>query len=370
MSAGYQPDPVRAQHVVYSVIATALGYLLFVVVALAIHDWNPLWFAWLDDDYVPTAPADSIGYDGQFIYAIALEGLDASPRLDNPPYRMQRILLPALAGILARGQESAVPWAILAVNWVSLTVAAWVLSRWLAANGVSPWYSIMYTFYVGTLMAFSRDLTEPLAVTLATAGVVAWERDRVPVAIGLFALSTLAKETTVLFVAACALHALVQHSWKRVLWAVTCLVPLGLWQAYLTMRYGEIPLLAGPPQDAGWPLAGILGQLTLDPGRLSAFLTVAIPAVLLTLYAALRTAQDPTRLAMWLVLVHALVLLFLPTAVYDHIMHAGRNASGLVASLVLAVPLLCLRLRNLAVIWWVTPSLVWLVPILRWTPWP
>ena len=83
------------------VVTTALAYLLFAMVALLIHGMSPLWFVWLDDAYHPSAPPGSIGYDGQFVYAIALDGLDASDSLDNPPYRLQRILLPAVAGALA-----------------------------------------------------------------------------------------------------------------------------------------------------------------------------------------------------------------------------------------------------------------------------
>lgn len=352
------------------VLATALAYLLFVLLALGLHDGNPLWFAWLDDDFVSEAPAGSIGYDGQFFYAIARDGLEATPRLDNPPYRLQRILLPALAGVLALGDGARVAWTILLVNLLAIIATSALLSHWLERAGTSPWYSLIYTGYVGTLMAFSRDLSEPLTSMLAVAGVISWERGRVPLASALLALAALAKETALLYCAICALYALLRRDWRSLLWAAASALPALGWQALLLHRFGRIPLLAGPPMDALWPLAGVLRQLSLDPGRLSALIVVGVPALVLFLWGLWRLGRGGAPLVIWLITVHALAVLYMPSSVYDHIMHAGRNALGLVCSVVLAVPLLAPWQRRVALAWWVIPSLVWLIPILRWAPWP
>src|ERR1700753_3211820 len=52
-------------------------------------------------NYAPPEFADQLyseeGYDGQFSYNIARYGWNAAPLIDLPAYRMQRILLPALA---------------------------------------------------------------------------------------------------------------------------------------------------------------------------------------------------------------------------------------------------------------------------------
>lgn len=370
MLVGRKVGPREGRHVRSVVVTVALAYLLFTLVALFLHGMSPLWFVWLDDEFHSTAPAGSIGYDGQFVYAIAVDGLDAASKLDNPAYRLQRILLPALAGALAFGQESLVPWTILAVNLFAVVFAAGLLAWWLASNKTSPWYALIYPFYVGTVMAYSRDLTEPLMAALVIAGILAWESNRPIYAIALMALASLAKETALVFVAALAIHSLLKRDPLRLLWASVSALPAILWQAFLAVEYSRIPFFSGPPMSAIWPLAGILGQLSWDPGRLFAFLTVAIPAVALTLSAMWRLGEDPTVLEWWLVLLNALALLFLPADVYDHIMHAGRNAIGLVLSMVLCVPFLSAGHRRLAAVWLCAPSLIWLVPILRWTPWP
>jgi hypothetical protein len=351
-------------------LAAALAYLVFTLLGLTLHDRNPLWFAWLDDKYWEQAPAGSIGYDGEFVYAIALDGLEATDQLDNPPYRLQRILLPALARALSLGRDALTAWSILAVNWLAIVLASSVLSRWLVSAHVSPWHALVYAFFVGTLMAYSRDLTEPLMIACAVAGTVAWDRRRMPLAAFFLALGALAKETALVFIVACAAQALSARRWRDVLWAAGSVLPMALWQIFLWTRYGRLPLLAGATSDAFWPLAGILGQISGDPGRLFALLIVALPALLLTVFGACKLTKEPASLVWWLLFLHAFVLLFLPPEVYDHLMHAGRNASGLVASVVLCVPALCLRQRQLAAVWFCLPSLIWLVPILRWTPWP
>jgi len=352
------------------VITVALAYALLTLVAVGLHGMNPLWFAWLDDQYWPDAPAGSVGYDGQFVYAIALRGLDATPQLDNPPYRLQRILLPALARLLSAGHAGLAPWAILFINWLAIVFTTALLGRWMLQGHKSPRYALMYSLYVGTVMAYTRDLTEPLMVSLAIAGILAWQKDHLPLAVALLALSTLAKETALLFVLACAVQAVASRDGRRVLWAGGAVLPMAVWQGLLWRQYGRLPLLAGATPEVYWPLAGILSQLSSDPGRLFALVTVALPALVLTVYAARRLWQEPRDLIWWLVFWHGLALVFLPPEVYDHLMHAGRNACGLVASVALCVPTLRLRQIHLATAWWCLPTFIWLVPILRWAPWP
>ena len=64
-----------------------------------------------------------------------------------------------------------------------------------------------------------------------------------------------------------------------------------------------------------------------------------------------------------------LFVVLMPFGVYEHVMHAGRNAGGLVLSAVFAMPLMSKWLRPLLAAWWVLPILVWLVPILSLAPW-
>jgi hypothetical protein len=349
-------------------LSVALVYLLFTLAALWLHGGNPYWFVWLGERYVSGIPGGSIGYDGQFVYAIALEGLAAGPLLDNPPYRLQRILLPLLLRLLSGARPARLAWLMPLVNWGAIVGATYLLARWLTRQGLSPWYALTYAGYVGTLMAFSRNLIEPLLGLLAIAGVLAWQEGRLGRAALLLALAMLTKETALLFPAALGAHALWQRRHPALAWLGASMLPLLAWQAVLYRTYGVWALRAGPALDPV-PLRGILRQLSWEPGRLSALLFVALPALVLTIWAFWRLRKEPETLGLWLVLFQAVPVLLMPAAVHDHIMHAGRNALGLVIGAVLAMPCASARARQFALAYWVAPSLAWLIPILRWAPW-
>lgn len=174
-------------------------YAGFALVALGIHDWNALWFVWMGERYADLDPDGRTGYDGQFIYYIARDGETAIPHLDNPPYRLQRILLPIAVRLLSLGASASVSWLLVVVNGLAIVVTAYLLAKWLDQRGVSPWYALMYALYIGTFMAFSRDLTEPLALGLAAGGSALWLQGRRVRAVLLLALAVLAKEITLLF---------------------------------------------------------------------------------------------------------------------------------------------------------------------------
>lgn len=154
-----------------AVVATGF-YLAFSLVALAWHRWDPTWFIWIGKRYEYLTNTGSTGYDGQFIYYLARDGVAALPHLDNPPYRLQRILLPVLARLLSFGSAAAIPWVIIALNFVAIIGTTYLLAVYLQEHDVSPWYSLVYPLYAGTLMAYSRALTEPLAYGLVTGGVL------------------------------------------------------------------------------------------------------------------------------------------------------------------------------------------------------
>ena len=347
----------------------ALFYLLFTVVALGLHDWDPLWFAWIGERFAELDPAGRQGYDGQFVHYIATLGKAAIPHLDSPAYRLQRILLPLVARGLHLMTGLPIAWTVPLINFVAIVLLTEGLATWLAARGRSPWYALTISLYVGVLMAYSRNLTEPLALCLAARGVFLWDRGHYPGSALLLALAFLTKEITAIFAAGLVCSALARRDPKAALWPALALLPLLLWEGYLTAAFGRLPFRSGPSLEPVL-VSGILPHLTSDPGRLSAFLLAGLPALLLLpiSLAVLRTRGFRSP-APWLTAFNALFVLLLPLNVYDHIMHAGRNAGGLLLALVFLLPLLNRHLRRLAWAGAVLPTLVWLIPILRWAPW-
>jgi len=358
----------RAPAVTVTLLVAAF-YIVFTLVALALHGWDPMWFVWIGERYAELDPAGRTGYDGQFVYYIARYGADGVAHLDNPVYRLQRILYPAVVHLVSCGVASLVPWSLIVINLAALVVSTYLLAKWLDDQSLSPWHALMVPMYVGMFLAYTRDLTEPLALCLAALGARSWLNGKSARSVVLFALAALTKETSLIFVFGILGAALTRRDFRAALWTLVAVIPLLAWEVYLFVTLGALPFASGPSLERV-PLMGILPHLTLDAGRLSAFLFAGLPAlVLLWVASGFLWRQRGHSPVAWWVFLNGLFAVLMPLDVYNHIMHAGRNASGLMVSLVFLLPLIGKRHRVLLTVCLVVPTAVWLVPVLRWAPW-
>lgn len=357
-----QPAP-RAAPVV---LAAAAFYAAFTLTALALHGWNPLWFVWIGARYAEGDPSGLTGYDGQFIYYIARDGWAALEHLDNPPYRLQRILYPLLTRALSAGNAAAMPWAMVAINAAAILTTTFLVTRWLVAHGLWRWYGLVYPLFVGTVMAYSRDLTEPLACTLALAGVLCWLDERRAAAVVLFALAGLARESTTLFVAALALAELVQRRWPRAVALGAALVPMLAWQFYLGTTLAAFPIETARLR---FPAAGMFTDLSLEPGRISALIFIGLPTLALVPLAVRGVIRAPGDAVAWLVALHCGFALLSPANSNLHVLVIGRLSAFLLLALLLAFPRYSPAVRAAVSTWSIVPTLIWLPPILWWAPW-
>ena len=359
MPGSTRPLPVVAAAVVF--------YAAFTLGALALHGWNPLWFVWIGERYASGDPHGRTGYDGQFIYYIARDGRAALPHLDNPPYRLQRILYPALVRALSGGDAALIPWAMIAINAAAILAATLLVTRWLAAHGLSRWYGLVYPLFVGTFMAYSRDLTEPLACALGLAGTVSWLNERRATAVVLLALAALARETMVLFAVGLALAELVERRWSHLGALALVFPPMLAWQFAVRAALGALPAAHGATLSL--PGAGMLSDLSLEPGRLSALLFVAVPTLALAPLVVRWVAGAPREPTTWLVAVQWVFALLFGPSVHLHVLAASRNSTALLLALLLAFPRCAPRLRAAVAAWAMAPTAVWLGPVLWWAPW-
>jgi hypothetical protein len=350
------------------VLGAAAFYAAFTLVGLAAHGWNPLWFVWIGERYAYGDPHGHTGFDGQFVYYLARDGWAALPHLDNPPYRLQRILYPILARTLSGGDAAALPWVMVAINGAAILAATLLITRWLIAHGQSRWWGLVYPLYVGTLMSYSRDLTEPLAYAFAAGGAVAWFGERRLLAVACFALAGLARETTALFPLALALAELMRRRWSAAATLAAACTPMLAWQLYIAAQLGALPVTRSAPFSA-LPGTAMFARLSLDPGRLSSLLFVALPVLALTpsaVRAVGRARRDPIA---WLVAVHCAFVILFPAAVHAHILDATRGAAGLLVALLLGWPRLAPAVRAAVALCAVLPTAIWLAPMLWWAPW-
>ncbi|MBN1250298.1 MAG: hypothetical protein JXC32_21725, partial [Anaerolineae bacterium] len=231
------------------------------------------------------------------------------------------------------------------------------------------WYACTYALYVGVLMAYSRNLTEPLAFCFAAWGVMLWQQERRAFAAAAFACAGLTKEIALIFPLGLCITTLLDRKFGQAVWAILATFPLLVWELYLGSAFGQLPVMSGPSLER-LPLAGILPHLNADPGRLSAFLFAGLPAfAVIPVGLWLLWRHGPSQPAIWWALLHGVFVLLLPLNVYNHIMHAGRNAAGLVMSLVFLLPYLHRWLRLAGLVGALAPTLIWTTPVLRWAPW-
>ncbi|MBE0411284.1 MAG: hypothetical protein IBX69_16300, partial [Anaerolineales bacterium] len=153
-------------------ILAFFAIVVFVVVVLTRHDWDPMAFVMEGTRFREGVPDGTWGYDGQFAYYIALDPLNAPPWMDHDAYRYQRILYPALEWLFSLGgQPVLIPWVMIVINLVCILTATWLLSGMLAERGVPPWVALSFVFFIGVFVALRGNLLEPLAISLSLLGL-------------------------------------------------------------------------------------------------------------------------------------------------------------------------------------------------------
>ncbi len=325
-------------------MAVALAAALYGGVILARHGGDPLAFAVLGTRFSEGDRHGTEGYDGQFAYQIALRLTDATPYLDVPAYRYQRILYPLLARVLALGNPAWIPWALILVNGAALVGATWLMERLLAGYGANRWYALGLGLYSGQLLSFRLDLNEPLATGLVLAALWALREERwLPSAL-LLALAALAKETSVTFIAAIGLWFLWTRRWRTaVLVTGAALAPMALYQAALALWLGEPGLGSGGAGATPFPWVPFGGLWAVFPygWEVSAlFLAMMLPWAVLPSVAgvamSLRELARGSRHSLpWLLLVQSLTVAYLPFSTFREPAAMARLTVGLVLTALL-----------------------------------
>jgi hypothetical protein len=318
--------------------------------------------------------AGANGYDGEFYYFIALDPVHAHDYLINPAFTYSRIAYPMVARSLALGSADAIPYTLLIINILAISIATFLLSRWLDAHGVHPAFALAYGLFPGLVFAGTSDLTEPLAFTLAAAGSLAFlspRRGATWFAAVLFATALLTRETTALFPLVFALYlaargreALKASTGRRLTAAAAFVAiafgPLMIYRAWLAHW------LRGPTVESAFsshiPFSGLWAHWSLEPGMVTFLIaTVALPGLIWAGYAAKLIVRDTSDVIAWLILLNALAfVIFLPTGPYVDYRGAGRASIGLVLASVLALSRL--RSRGLSYAGMVALCIPWLVP--------
>lgn len=196
----------------------------------------------------------SAGYDGQFYAQIATDPLLRNPELDHaidaPAYRARRILLPAIAALVAAGD----PWwtvqAYALLNIFCWLILAWLIREWIDRNnwiGFARWIACMFS--MGVLESARQSLVDLPALLFLAVAIRACTRSRSFSQSALWlALGNLTKETTLIGTLAVNCTELGdRRKWRQFIFRMTiAALPLVLWWLYVDHRFN------GTSSGEGW----------------------------------------------------------------------------------------------------------------------
>lgn len=246
---------------------------------------------------------EGLGYDGQYYYRMALapthlEREHAGIVLDDD-LRRARIGYPVVVHALALGQAGAVPWALVVVNVLCLALAAGLAASWARAHGHAPAWGLLVAGYGGMVTSVSRDLTEPLALALLLAALVALRAGRRGLAVLAMSGAVLTRETALLLPVALLLVAAWRvlrdrrrPSSESLLWAVPVAVWVA-WEVLVTAVYGTVPVV-DQRRNTAVPLtafADALVRWVTEPDLIRVICLVQLLSLVVVVALAVRTAR-------------------------------------------------------------------------------
>jgi hypothetical protein len=348
--------------------AALLGYLLIFYIFFN-HYQDLRGFIWIGKNYIEKSHVSSDirpdpdfkyqtgGYDGQFAYFLALDPVNARYYMDRDSYRYTRILYPITVRLVALGNRDWVPLTLILVNWLAITAGTWAVAAWCLERGLSPWLGLVYAFAIGQVIAFTRDLNEPLAFSLVALAVYIFERrPQYRLLAGLlFGLAALAREAALIFGALYAFWILdfgfwidhsnpksgcpLGHQNRGAPWAtkigfiLLAIGPALAWQGFLLLWLGK----TGFGEGQGMlqvPLSPFYYLYPLRPETLDVIQTIVVPGVVclgVGLFLIWRNEAARRSPAVWAMVLNALLfVLLLPLGSLIDLLAAGRVSLGVV----------------------------------------
>jgi hypothetical protein len=182
----------------------------------------------------------SYGYDGQFYHYIAHDPLGRTPLhdyVDAPRLRYRRILVPAVAYLLAGGQSR---W-IDASYYATVLFAAFMGIYWIARFAQFHKRSVLWGWVflpVPAVLVSIDRMTVDVALAAICAGVVLnGAKERHLVLWLLLAAAPLVRETGLALTAAYCLWVLVRREWRNLAIGVLTVVPFLAWLFYVHAHF-------------------------------------------------------------------------------------------------------------------------------------
>jgi len=248
----------------WPVFCAALGAgLVLLWQALTVHynyqdDWSSLFHT---GSYLRLPPAIAAedtfrfqgpGYDGQFYHFVAHDPFlraGTQQYVDNPRLRWRRILVPALAWLLAAGDSDYIDSTYVIVVLAFIFLGVYWLSAYSARLAVHPAFGLLFLLAPAVLVSIDYFTVDVALAALCCALALYGSADRSWRVFLMLALAPLARETGITFIAAYILASTWRRMWRGVLLGLLAACPYLVWLTWLARHTGPdfTPFVSWPP---------------------------------------------------------------------------------------------------------------------------
>ncbi len=188
--------------------------------------------AWLERSETLYRWKGSGGYDGQYFHLLAHAPFafrELAPMMDRPRMRIQRILIPVLAWMVAGGRLGWIDPAYFTVILASLTAGAWCTALLAERSGASPWWGLAFLALPASLGSAERMLVDGPLMAAAAGVLLLLDTKRWRWAWLLAAAAPFIRESGLIIAAAVALVHASRRAWVNAgLW-IAAAAPFTLW---------------------------------------------------------------------------------------------------------------------------------------------
>jgi hypothetical protein len=205
----------------------------------------------------------SQGYDGQFYYYVSHDPFLQSEFLqyvDNSPLRWRRILLPALAHVMAFGRADFIAPAYIGIVLASVFAGSWWLSRLCQSASYNPFWGLSFLTVPAVATSLDRMTVDSLLAALSVAfgyyGVHQPSWRIYPVLL----LAPLVRETGLVLPAAFGLFCIFHRRFREAALGMVMAIPWLGWTLFIHARLWS----DGTPWLSAIPFSGLVVR-TFEP---------------------------------------------------------------------------------------------------------
>ena len=180
------------------------------------------------------------GADGQQFLTIAfdpfLRNPDTIQALDVPDFRYRRILYPLLGYIFGIGKVSLIPYAMVAINCISIIAIVLYTKAYLKLMDTPAWQSILVFCIPSVWIILYFSTAGLLSSALFVSSLFYYKTQKKFLSIFLIGLACFARETILIVVLSFCCASLLQRKWKEFILFLASSIPWLCWNWYITRQ--------------------------------------------------------------------------------------------------------------------------------------